>query len=425
MTTLNGNYRKLRLGNGLLVALQNTPTQTISGRLRVHHGSLHEKEGEEGLAHFLEHTIMMGGGKKFTPDAAERIIGTFGTINATTSSYETCFPVGMLADDLELYLDFISDIVFHPRFDLGRVDQERQRVLRETADARGDPAFQDNRDFMDALYGPNSPHTDFVLGKEKVVAEATVDNLRTFHERGYNPNNMDLIFVGALPENVDELIRKYFSEKLTGGGSKYHFPKNPELEKKTILYRNAPELLNRHNFEDSSAHFNMGFVAPTDGSEDSYAVGRLIQILGGDINSRLFKKVSQEMGLAYGIGSNYYPQNNAGTIIICGSVKATSIDKVIDATFNEMDYLKNELVDRTDLARIKRNAIYGLAKNFETNEGHVGVIEGKWDRGLTPEIYLQKMGAVTPEMVRDVANKYFPSNKEDGKYVLLLRNPIK
>ena len=425
MSTLNGNYRELTLDNGLVVALQSTPTQTISGRLRVHHGGLHEREGEEGLAHFLEHTVMKGGGRKFAPDAAERIMGTFGNINASTSSYETRFPVGMLADDLELYLDFISDVVFHPRFELERVNQERQRVLRETADAKSNPAFQDNKDFMDALYGVDSSHTYFVLGKEDVVSRAMPDNLRTFHERGYNPNNTDLILVGALPENVDELVAKYFADKSKGNGAKYDFPRNPDLEGRTLLHRRAQELYNSQKPESSSAHFSIGFVAPTDDAEDSYAVGRLVQILGGDANSRLFKRVSQEMGLAYGIGSNYICQNNAGTINVGGSVQATRADEAIDATFNEMSHLKDELVDGDELARINRNAIYGLAKHFETNEGHVGAIEVKWDSGLTPELHLQKMDAVTPEMVREVANKYFPTSRADGKYVLLLRDPLK
>jgi len=404
--------------------LQNTPTQTISGRLRVHHGGLHEKNGEEGLAHFLEHIVMKGGGMKYAPDKAEKIMGTFGNINASTSSSETSFPVGMLADDLELYLDFISDVVFHPRFDLERVNQERQRVLREMADAKSNPAFEDNSDFMDSLFGVDSPHTYFVLGKEEVVERATSNDFKAFHERGYNPNNMDLILAGALPENVDELIAKYFADKPRGEGAKYDFPKNPDLESKTVLHRHALELLNADNPESSSAYFRIGLVAPEYEEEDSWAVGRLVQILGGDANSRLFKKVSQEMGLAYGIGSSYAARGG-GAIYVTGNVQAARINEALDAVFNEMNCLKNELVDGDELARINRNGAYNLAKGFETNEGHVDAIEVKLDIGLNPELYLQNIDAVTPEMVRDAANKYFPTNREDGKYVLLLMDPLK
>ena len=425
MAALNGNYRVLALDNGLAVALQNTPTQTISGRLRVHYGGLYEREGEEGLAHFLEHTVMKGGGRKFAPDAAERVMGTFGNINATTSSHETRFLVGMMADDLELYLEFISDVVFHPRFDLGRVNQERQRVLRETADAKSNPTFQDYKDFRDALFGPDSPHTYHVLGREEVVARATPDDLRKFHTRGYNPNNMDLILVGALPKNVDYLVAKYFADKLSGNRTKYDFPRNPDVKRKTVLHRRAQELYNNNDPKSSSASVNIGFVAPTDEAEDSWAVGRLVQILGGDGNSRLFRCVSQEMGLAYGMSSNYSCQHNAGAINIGGSVQATRADEAIDTIFHEMNRLKSELVDGDELTRINRNAGYELAKHFEINDGRVGTIELEMDKRLTPELQLQKMNAVTPEMVREAANKYFPTGRADGKYVLLLRDPLK
>ena len=40
-----------KLDNGLVVALQNTPTKTIAAKLRVNYGSSHEREGEEGMAH--------------------------------------------------------------------------------------------------------------------------------------------------------------------------------------------------------------------------------------------------------------------------------------------------------------------------------------------------------------------------------------
>ena len=44
MVALNGKFREYRLDNGLYVALQETPTKTIAGRLRVKYGSLHERE---------------------------------------------------------------------------------------------------------------------------------------------------------------------------------------------------------------------------------------------------------------------------------------------------------------------------------------------------------------------------------------------
>ena len=96
MTILNGNYRELTLDNGLVVALQNTPTQNVSGRLRVFHGGLHEKKGEEGLAHFIEHCLVTAGSNKYDPASAKEIIGEFGYFNAFTNMGRTLYMPGVI-----------------------------------------------------------------------------------------------------------------------------------------------------------------------------------------------------------------------------------------------------------------------------------------------------------------------------------------
>src|SRR3989344_2469051 len=425
MTTIDGNYREFKLDNGLFVALQETPTQTVSGRLRVWHGALNEEKGEEGVAHFLEHTIMNGGSQKYDPERADEIRGMFGSFNAFTGLERTFFPVGMLAENSQLFLEYVSDATLNPRFEASRVEEERQRVLRETADTKSNPGFKDNKAYVEAFFGKNSPHIYFILGSEAVVGSASIDTLRGFHERGYHPNNMDLILVGALPKNIEDLVQVNFGQFPPGNGKKVEFPRNPKLDEITILHTYAPELYNHENPEQSSAQLSISLVAPTETDEDSYAVSMLVDILGGDANSRLFQSVSQRKGLAYGIWTQYDKSNNRGGIYIGGSVQSVRVSEAIDAIFEEMAKLRTDLVSQESLERLKRNSRYNIAKTFETNAGHVNAIELRMDKGLTPEYHLERMEAVTPEKIRDAAVKYLPQNRTDGKYVLNLRDPLK
>lgn len=425
MATINGNYREFRLDNGLFVALQETPTQTVSGRLRVWHGALNEHPGEEGLAHFLEHTLITGGSQKYDPEKADQIRGTFGSFNAYTGLERTFFPVDMLAEDSQLFLEYVSDIAFNPRFEASRVEEERQRVLREIADRKSNPAFKDRKAYGEAFFGENSPHTYFILGSEAVVGSASIDALRGFHERGYHPNNMDLILVGALPTNIEDLVQENFCSFQSGDGKKVEFPRNPQLYGAKILHTHAPELYNHENPEKSSAHLGISLVAPTETDEDSYVVNMLVNILGEGANSRLFTGISQRKGLAYEVSAEYDHINNKGGIYICGSVHSLRVDEAIDAIFEEMAKLRTDLVSQDSLERLKRNYRYKIAKTFETNADHVNAIELRMDTGLTPEYHLERMEAVTPEKIREAAVKYLPQNRTDGKYVLSLRDPLK
>ncbi len=425
MATINGNYREFKLENGLFVALQETPTQTVSGRLRVWHGALNERKGEEGIAHFLEHTIVTGGSKKYKPAEVDEISGKFGSFNAFTSLDRTFFPVDMLSEDNQLFLEYISDVAFNPLFDKTKVEEERQRVLREIADAKSRPEYKDIKAYSEAFFGKDSPRTYPILGKETVIETANTNILKEFHKRGYQPNNMDLILVGALPKNVEELIRENFSHPSTGSGKKFEFQKNPQIQKTIILHTSAPELYNHENPQQSSANLSMSLVAPSKTEEDSYAVGMLVNILGGSANSKLFQAVSQRKGLAYGVGAQYDVRNNAGAIYIGGTIHSNRANEAIDAIFDEMKKLRHDLVPQETLDTLKRKSKYNLAKTFETNEGHVNAIEAKIDEGLTPEHHLEKINAVTPEKIREVAVKYLPQSREDENYVLMLRDPLK
>ena len=423
MTILNNNYREFKLDNGLVVALQETPTSTVSGRLRVWNGALNEEQGEEGLAHFLEHTLMTGGSQKYTPEQADDIRGIFGAFNALTHLDKTVFPIDMLSEDTPLFLEYISDIVFNPRFDETRIEEERQRILRETADKKSGPSFESNKKYLEAFFGKDSPHIYFGLGDENVVKSASREDLRKIHSRGYHPNNMDLVLVGNLPENIEEIIKQTFGEFSSKGGNRIELPRNPKLKGNRLIHFEAPELLNHENLEQSTAYLNMGFVGPTETDEDSYGVRMLVHILGGDSNSRLFKNVSQRKGLVYGIGAQYNGMNNQGMIAIEGNIPSLRIKESIDSIFEEMGILQTELVSEEVLTRLKKILKYGFANTFDSNIGHVGAIELRMDIGINPEDYFERMEAITPKDIKNSALKYFPT--KNGNYVMLLRDPLK
>lgn len=426
MSKAKGNYREFKLENGLFVALQEIPVQTVSGRLRVWHGALNERSGEEGIAHFLEHTLVTCGSQKYNPEQADKIRGNF-AFNACTNLAKTSFLVDMLAEDTASYLKYVSDLVFNPLFDASRVEEERQRVLRELADEKSNPVFKDNRAYHEALWGKNSPHTYHIMGDEPVVNSASIAALSDFHKRGYHPNNMDLILVGALPRNIEALIRENFGSFKPKTCVKVKLPRNPQLHETFILHTCAPELLNRENPGESSAQLSIGLFAPHITDDDYYAATMLTNILGGDSSSRLFTNLSQRKGLAYRINAQHEGcnSNNNGIISIGGSIRSIDADEAIDTIFEEMAKLRRELVSQDNLDRIKKRFQYFFAKTFETNDGIIDAIELKSDLGLTPEGYLSKIAAVTPKDIRAAAVKYLPKNRQDGKYVLGLRDPLK
>jgi len=418
-------YKEYKLDNGFSVVLEKTSSYTVGANLRVWHGGLNERPHEHGLAHILEHTLLFGGSEKYSPKDADKIMGMIGSFQAFTYLNKTEFPVDMLPKHLSLFIEYISDSVINPRLDSERVEEEKKIILKENARDRSKPSFVDSLTYKKAFFGENSPRSYSLLGNDSIIKSCSPKNLKLFHSRGYIPNNMELILSGALPKNIEDIIERNFGLFSIGNSEKIIIPKNKPINSTIILHSYAPELLNIENPLESNTDLSMSFIAPTETEKDTYDVKMLTSILGGGINSRLFKNIRQRKGLVYNINSSYNGCDNMGAISIYAETQSLRQNEVIDSIFYEMEKLSIDLISNNKLNILKDKARYSILKSLESNKDRIKIIEMKKDYGLTPESYLEGMNSVTPESVREAAIKYFPINRKDGKYVLSLRDPLK
>jgi predicted Zn-dependent peptidase len=424
MQPFNETYTQFRLDNGLLVRLQKTSTESFCTSLRFHYGALHEKKGKEGLAHFLEHILASGGTQKYDYGVSQKLKDAFGYFNAYTSRGKTRFVIDSEISDLSLALDFLSQISFYPGFESHVIEQQRKVVLREIADDKSQPDFIDNRAYNKAMLG-TLPQAYDIDGKETSVRKATSDDFNEFHRRGFNANNAELIIVGNLPDNTDELIKAYFEGKPSGENTRFNFPLVGPLERKAILHRTADDLMNKVNASESSANLILGFTVPPETQDGFYTIDLLCHILGKGFNSRLFNAVRTEKGLAYRIGSGVDGNDNFGHFYISGRIHAKKQDEAINLVFKEMNKLQNEPVEQEELNLIKKRKRYGFMKLLESNVDRINLIEKNLETGFTPDAYLSILQLITPEEIMKTAQLYLPGSRDDGKYVLLLRDPLK
>ncbi len=421
MTIINKEYREYKLDNGLFVALQNTPTQTIAAKLRVNYGSSHERHGEEGLAHFLEHCLVSGGSQKYDPLSADDIRDSFGNSNAFTNIGRTSFVGNMLTEDIGTWLDYTSDHILRPRFDKERVNGERKRILREIFDSKSNSNYY--QEFKEAFYRGH-PKGRFILGNEEIVKNATLEKISAFHSKGYHPNNMDLIIAGELPENVEELINQYFGSAQMGKNTRKRFSEATPLQEKIILHRPAPERYNIENPNESSAQLVLASIFPKELDKEEPALRTILQILGGGTTSFLYQNMGLKKGLAYNVSTSYNKDYNCREWNVHADVPAKRINEAVTTLFEEIKRIKTQKIPNKMIDRMKRGIKYDFVKTLESNEGNISAIEWKLDKGLTPESYIKGCNSVTSEKVQEVANKYLP-DQEKGNYLLYIADPLK
>jgi len=415
-------YEEYTLDNGLVVALQRTPTQTVAGRLKIHYGAFHEEKGEEGLAHFLEHCLVSGGSEKYSPLAADLIRESFGYSNAFTGLDKIGFEAQMLTEDLETWLNYVSDHTLNPLFDAQRVEGEKGRVLREISDAKSRPNYLQRMEFKSAFY-QGHPKGRFTLGAEEIVANAGQDKIRQIHSRGFHPNNMSLVLVGDLPKNIRDIIYANFGNAPQGPKVEKPIPSAIPLSDQVIMHRSRPEMLNRENPSESSAEFLLTCHCPAIKHPDEYAIRVMSDLLGFGTNSLLFRNVGLDKGLAYSINTAYCGDYNFGEWDIHAGVPANRIDEAREAVFEEIKKIKSQKMPRERVDFVKKKVMFNIANTLESNRGQMEVISSKLNTGVTPSKVMAGFAEVTPERVQEVANTHIPD--PDGNYLLYIGDPLK
>src|SRR3989344_2673086 len=364
MVKFNGNYKEYELGNGLVVALKKEPTQTVMGKLRVNFGPVHEREDERGLAHFLEHFILSAGSERYSLKEFEEIRNGFGRIVENTTIGRTNYGFCILKEDIKKLLEFISSSVFNPAFNEEIIEGERRRILDEIARKKSRPSFLYDLQLNNEIYRGH-PKGIIPIGYEDVVVNTSVDKLRQFHKRGYHPNNMDLILVGNLPDNINGLIEKNFGNQKSGENTRIKFPPLNNLEKKVVLHNPSPERENREDKNQSIAHITLAYVVAPATHPEMFALNIMRYILGGDENSRLYKRLGLGEGL-YSVSATYNGEYNAGEFFISADIPALRIDRMIDIIFEEINGFKTKKISNKEVERAKKRMRYALAINSDS-----------------------------------------------------------
>ena len=256
------------LSNGLEYAI--LPNRQPPGRFEAHLeckvGSIHEEEGERGMAHMLEHAVFLGTEKHETSEALMKSMTAFGmsfghdsnaytdfrqtvyTFHAPTSVSETASSadtgssssssnsissegssskVRKLQDgtgavitqsesNMRSILDLLFQICFRPRLSGDSLATEREAVLSELQ-MRNTIDYRVEVRSYQQLHAENILPERFPIGLEECIRSWTWEDIRRFHSKWYYPGNMCLYIVGdVLPEEVIPEIEQVFGGEPPG-----------------------------------------------------------------------------------------------------------------------------------------------------------------------------------------------------------------
>ncbi|MBI1452371.1 insulinase family protein [Acinetobacter chengduensis] len=371
-------------------------------------GSSDESGNLLGISHVLEH-MMFKGTNKVPNDEFTRLSRLYGgSINAATftnyTNYYQLYPKTYFPMALELEADRMSNLKlkqsdFEPEIKVV-MEERRQR----TDDNPRSWAFER---FKWLAY-PTSHYRQPVIGYMKNLQNIQLDDLKRWYKTWYAPNNAILVIVGDVnAEQALLQVQKYFGDI----PSQKQPSRNDVLEFERPGYRHL-ELSNNVQIPNLYMAWNVHSLSSAKNPQDAYVLNIIRNLLDSGISSRLQERLIRDKKILTTLSVSYDPYNRGDSLFSISAMPASGVSltdaqKAIQA---EIDLLKNELIDATEMDRIRTKFIANMIYNQDDIAGQAKTIGNLEVNDLSfrlmdelPRHYEN----VSPQDVQKVANTYF------------------
>jgi len=323
------------LKNGLkVVILPNAKAPLISINLAYKVGSKNEEPHMTGIAHLFEH--LMFEGSKHVPkgDFDKYCSMAGGTNNAYTTFDLTSYNMTLPKHQLELGLWLESDRMMEFSVTEESLQTQQKVVSEEILQTVQNQPYGLWRELLSgSAFKKDCSYSWEVHGSSSHVMSCTLDYLRKFFNRYYQPDNACLVLCGdVVPKNALALIENYFAEipVLNGRDTSKSFDKNCIIGgEREVFYDNIP-----------AAGVFLGFHCPGFTDDDIFKADILSNIFGNGRKSRLYDNLIDDLEIASHTGSYVDSREEASLLIIYALASGSEV------TADELRYKMLETIDR-------------------------------------------------------------------------------
>lgn len=361
MITKENKVYKHVLDNGLTILVRPTHNvPKVSTQLWYNVGSKDEKTGEKGIAHLIEHMIFKGTKKLSESDINMITQKLSGTCNAFTSydytGYLFDFPSHHWTEALVIMADCMRNCTFKQEL----LNSEMKAVIQELKMYRDNYPSSLSEHLISTIFNDHPYHFP-IIGFKQDLWNLKHDDLMSFYNKHYYPNNATLVVVGDVqPETVFSLAQDSFGA----------IPANYSY-KKEIFYHSMDLVATTTTLyrDVSNSQVSLAFVVPGARKKQDYQLNVLSWILGSGKNSRLQNKIVDELQLATQLESFVYDLFDYGLFFIYFQPKdAQNIDKIISIINEEIELIIKDGLTKEEIIRATKQVETNYVDLLEDNQ---------------------------------------------------------
>ena len=399
------HFKRFVLDNGLRVLVhedKSTPMAVVNVLYDV--GAKDEHPEKTGFAHLFEH--LMFGGSVHIPVYDEPLQLAGGENNAYTTNDLTNYYCQLPAENIETAFWLESDRMIKLAFSKKSLEVQRKVVCEEFKEHYINKPYGDVWHKMRELVYTTHPYKWMTIGKElKHIEEATLEDVKAFFNKHYNPSNAILVVAGnVLLEQVKTLAEKWFGSIPAGKKYDRNLPAEPK--------QTAPRFLQVKADVPLDALYKCWHIYPR--TDDRYYTADLISdMLSGGGSSRLYQSMVKEKQYFSNIECYHMGSTDAGIMVIEGKlVKGIDITVAEAAVVEELKKLQMDGVATAELEKVKNKTESAMAFEDMTvmnRAASIAMYELLGDADLMNK-ELDKYRAVTVENIIEQSRIIFNEN---------------
>jgi predicted Zn-dependent peptidase len=359
-------FRKHQLQNGLqIVAECNPDAHTSALGFFVRTGARDEEANVAGVSHFLEHMMFKGTDRRTADDVNREFDEMGAQYNAFTSEELTVYYAAILPEFQTRTVELWGDML-RPALRTSDFDTEKQVIIEEIRMYEDQPPFGADDKVRAAFYNTH-PLGHSVLGTAESVGALPVDDMRSYFERRYSPNNIVLAASGRI--DFDQLV----ADAQTHCG---HWP-SVDTARQLIPATPAAGFLTLEKPKSTQQYAVQLAAGPAAADPDRYAAKVLATILGDDSGSRMYWEFI-DPGIADQASLSHSDYQGAGmylTYLCCSPNKAAdNLQRILDLyrraeadgiTPEELEQAKSKINSRVVLSGERpRGRLFTVGSNW-------------------------------------------------------------
>ncbi|WP_425249022.1 M16 family metallopeptidase [Bradyrhizobium huanghuaihaiense] len=415
------------LQNGLqVIVIPDHRTPVVTQMIWYKVGSADEPSGKSGLAHFLEHLMFKGTSKHPANEFSRAALPAGGNHNAFTgfdyTSYFQQAPREHLGKMMEFEADRMTGLVLKDE----NVLSERDVVLEEFNKRLAiHPDERLAEQVMAALY-LNHPYGRPIIGWRHEIEKLTRDDALTFYKRFYAPNNAILIVAGDVaPKEIRSMVKERFGGILA----------QPTIPLERLRPQEptpgAPRTVTLADSRVEHPALHRYYLVPsarTAAAGEGPVLDVLEQLMGGGVNSYLYRSLVVEKQLAVTAGASYHSAALDPTLfqiwaIAKPGVKLSQVERSIDEIIAEIG---RNPASTEDLKRVKTQLIAQVTFVHYDQ----AMLARRYGRGLTTGLCIEDIRgwpdgirAVDTEQVHEAVRKWLDKKRSVTGYLIKESTP--